>query len=220
MTLTHSYSSIKDFEGCQRRYHVVKILKKYKQQDTTATLYGTEVHKAFEDVVAHDKPLDPRFQQFAPFVYPLKKMSGEIFCERKMGMKRDFSPCDFFDPEVWIRGIPDVLAVNQETRIARVSDYKTGKSARFADTSQLELMAAMVMQHYPEIKVVKGALLFVVAQTIINTEYHRYELPGILSKWAGRANQIEKTLEIGVWNASPSGLCKFCPLPEGECEHR
>ena len=33
-----SHSSLKDFEGCQRRYHEVKVLKKYPFTETEAAL--------------------------------------------------------------------------------------------------------------------------------------------------------------------------------------
>jgi RecB family exonuclease len=107
--------------------------------------------------------------------------------------------------------------LNHAKGIARVGDYKTGKSSRFADTEQLELMAAMVMSHYPKIDIVKGALLFVVANDIVKAEYTRAQLPEIFSKWAGHASMIESALDGGVWNARPSGLCGFCPVTT--CEH-
>ena len=37
-----SHSSLKDYEGCARRYHEVKVLRKYPFQETDATRYGTE----------------------------------------------------------------------------------------------------------------------------------------------------------------------------------
>jgi len=220
MALTHSYSAIKDFQGCGRRYHQVRILRKYKQTDTTATLYGTAVHKAFEEYLMHRTPLPETFQHFENFVVPLSKFSGDIQCEAKLGVRKDFTPCGFFDKEVWFRGVPDFMALDHAKGIARVADFKTGKSSRFADTSQLELMAAMIMAHHPTINKVKGALLFVVAGSVIKSEYTREDLPEIWSKWAGAASMIQEAMDNGVWNARPSGLCKFCPLPGSECEHR
>jgi len=220
MALTHSYSGIKDFQGCGRRYHQVRILRKYKQTDTTATLYGTAVHKAFEEYLMHRTPLPETFQHFENFVLPLSKFSGDIQCEAKLGVRQDFTPCGFFDKEVWFRGVPDFMALDHAKGIARVADFKTGKSSRFADTSQLELMAAMIMAHHPTINKVKGALLFVVAGSVIKSEYTREDLPEIWSKWAGAASMIQEAMDNGVWNAHPSGLCKFCPLPGSECEHR
>jgi hypothetical protein len=217
MALAHSYSSVKDYEGCARRYHEVRILKNFKSQDTQATLYGTAVHKAFEDYIKDGTPLPEQFAQFQPFVEPLAAVDGEIRCEEKMAIRADFSPCGFFDKDVWFRGIPDYLAISTSGKTARVADYKTGKSSRYADTAQLELMAAMVMLHHPTVEKVKGALLFVVVGDIIKAEYTRSQLPEILSKWAGRAGAIEKAVDVGVWNPRSSALCKFCPV--SSCEH-
>jgi RecB family exonuclease len=218
MPLSHSYSAIKDFEGCPRRYHTVRILKQFKQQDTEATLYGTAVHKAFEEYIRDNLPLPPQFQVFEPFVAPLKHIKGDILCEQRMAIRADFTPCDFFDKDVWFRGVPDFLAVNKAK--ARVADYKTGKSARFADPDQLELMAAMVMAHYPQVQRVSGVLIFVVARQIVKAEFSRESLPTIWSKWAGRASMIESAVEHNAWGAKPSPLCRFCPLTQAACEHK
>ena len=217
MALAHSYSSIKDFEGCPRRYHTVRILKQFKSKDTEATLYGTAVHKAFEDFIKEGTPLPAKFGAYEPFVTPLAQAEGNIRCEERMAIRADFTPCGFFDKDVWFRGIPDYLAISPNGKVARVADYKTGKSSRFADTAQLELMAAMVMLHHPEVDTVKGVLLFVVIGDIIKAEFKRAQLPSILSKWAGRAGAIEAAVELGVWNPRASALCKFCPV--SSCDH-
>lgn len=217
MALAHSYSSIKDFEGCPRRYHEVRILKNFKSQDTEATLYGTAVHKAMENYVALGEPIPEKFTQFEKFVQPLAKLPGTILCEQKLGIRSDFSPCKFFDKDVWFRGVPDYLHINEAGTVARVADYKTGKSSRYADPGQLELMAAMIMSHYPQVQKVKGALLFLVVGDIIKSEYTREQLPEIFSKWAGRASAIEDALVHGVWNPRSSALCRFCPVES--CEY-
>ncbi len=217
MALAHSYSAIKDFEGCPRRYHEVRILKKFKQKDTEATLYGTAVHKAFEDYIRDNTPLPESFANYKPFVEPLAAIEGDIRCEEKLGIRADFTPCGFFDKDVWFRGIPDYLAISKSGKVARVADYKTGKSSRYADTAQLELMAAMVMSHHPSVDTVRGALLFVVVGDVIKAEYTRSQLPEILSKWAGRASAIEAAVDHGVWNPRSSALCKFCPV--STCDH-
>jgi hypothetical protein len=180
-------------------------------------MYGERVHKAFEEYIKNGAPLPEAFEHYRAFVEPVTKFDGKIIVEQKMGMRRDFSPCGFYDEDVWFRGIPDYLCINEDRGVARVGDWKTGKSSRFADTTQLELMAALVMRHHPQVNKVKGALLFVVAKDIIKADYTREQLPDILSKWAGYANQIE---DATVWNPRSSALCKFCPLPQGACEYR
>lgn len=217
MRLSHSYSAIKQFDNCSKQYYEIRVLKKYKSENTEATLYGTAVHLAFEEYIRDKKPLPENLSNYHKFVEPLSKFPGEAHCELKLGLTADFKPCGFFDKDVWFRGIPDLLIINKETGVARVVDYKTGKSSRYADTAQLELLAGMVMQHFPEVKKVKGALLFVVANDMVKAEFTREQLPEILSKWGGKASTIEKVIEKGVVNARPSGLCKFCPV--SECSH-
>ena len=217
MAIAHSYSAIKDFEGCPRRYHTVRILKQFKQKDTEATLYGTAVHKAFEEYIRDKTPLPESFAGYKQFVEPLAQLDGDIRCEEKLGIRADFTPCGFFDKDVWFRGIPDYLAISKSGKVARVADYKTGKSSRYADPAQLELMAAMIMIHHPSVDIVRGALLFVVVGDVIRSEYTRDQLPEILSKWAGRAGAIEAAVDHGVWNPRSSALCKFCPV--STCDH-
>lgn len=217
MALAHSYSSIKQFENCPRQYYHVKILKDYKSQPTEATSYGERVHKAFEEFVRDGVPLPAAYEAYRPFVEPLAAAVGEIYCERKLAIRADFTPCGFFDKDVWYRGLPDYLVISPDGKTARVADYKTGKSSRFADTAQLELMAAMSMLHHPSVDTVKGVLLFVVVGDIIKAQFKRTQLPEILSKWAGRAGAIEAAVDVGVWNPRSSALCKFCPV--SSCDH-
>jgi len=214
--LSHSYSSIKDFQGCPKRYHEVRILKRFKSGDTDATRYGTEVHSAFEHRVRDKTPLPPahsRFEPYAKVVADAAAQDGiELFCEHRMAITADFKPCEFFAKDVWFRGIPDALLVDRARGVARVVDYKTGKSSRYADTSQLQLLAAMVFAHFPEVQIVRGILMFVVAGDAVPADFTRAEMAGILSTWAGYADDVEQALANNVWNPRPSALCRFCPV--------
>lgn len=218
--MAYSYSGIKDFEGCQRRFYLTRVAKSCKQSDTVTTTYGKQVHAAFEEYLRDGKPLDPRFTHFEQYVAPLKGFSGRMLCEHEMGLREDFSPCAFDAEDAWLRGIADFISLDEEKGVARVGDYKTSKSSRYADPAQLELMAAMVMQHFPKINRVKGALLFVVVGDIIKADYTREQLPDILSRWVGKTEAIKRCLEVGTWNPCSSGLCKYCPAPPDKCEHR
>jgi hypothetical protein len=53
-----------------------------------------------------------------------------------------------------------LIVVNEEKETAFVVDYKTGKSSRFADTRQLEILTLALFKHFPKVKRVKAGLLF------------------------------------------------------------
>ena len=135
--------------------------KDYKEDfNTEAILYGNEFHEAAEDYVSEKtNELDPRFDFAQGALDKLKNMQGEKLCEYKMGLTENLEACGFFSDNVWYRGVADLIIINRDTGVAKVIDYKTGKSAKYADKGQLELMALCVFKHFPEIKVVKSGLL-------------------------------------------------------------
>jgi hypothetical protein len=193
----------------------LKVVKDVVEPPTEAITYGKQFHSAAEHYVRDDVPLPPQFNYAKPTLDNLRQLTGDKYCEYEFGLTENLEPCGFKDPNVWWRGVADLLVINGEE--ARCVDYKTGKSSRYADKTQLELMAAMVMLHHPEVDTVKGVLLFVVISDVIKAEFTRAELPTILSKWAGRADAIEKAVDVGAWSPRSSALCKFCPVTS--CEY-
>jgi len=211
-----SYSRIKNFETCPKQYYHVKVLGEFPFEGTAATQYGTEFHTAAENFIRNGEELPGKFVQYAPLMETLRARPGEKHCELKMGLTKDLEPCGFFDAEVWFRGIVDLLMVDGTT--AYVVDYKTGKSARYADPDQLELMALATFAHFPQIEEVKAGLLFVIADEFIRAEYAVSSQDERWARWYQRHAAIEKAHESGVFNPRPSGLCRaHCPVLE--CAH-
>ena len=180
--------------------------------------YGTEFHKACEDYIGDNVPLPAKFDFIKATLDALNDKRGVKICEKKLGLTADLEPCDFFSERVWFRGIADLIIVDVLAQVAWVIDYKTGKSSRYADKGQLELMALTVFAHYPEIKKVRAGLLFVVANSLIKAEYEVEQTASLWEKWLGIYRRMEKAFETDVWNPRPSGLCKrHCPVVE--CPH-
>lgn len=209
--LTWSFSALKQFLTCPRQYHALRVTKEYADPPTEATRYGEEFHKAAELYVGEDTPLPPQFAFAQHGLDGLKRLRGEKYCELKMGLREDLSPCGFFDEGVWWRGVADLLIVNGNR--ARVLDYKAGKSARYADTGQLELMALATFAHFEHVEVVDAALWFVVAGPVVPAVYTFDDAGRLWAKWLGYYNQLLEAKEADVWNPNPSGLCKrHCPV--------
>ena len=208
-----SYSAMKDFDGCARRYYQVKILNAYPFQETTATMYGKAVHKACEDYVKDGTPLGG-YSRFKPVLDKLLSFAGDKYTELEMGMGVDGSLHSFDEEFNGFRGIADLTIVNGAK--ARVIDYKTG-GAKYPDPKQLELMALMIFTKFPDVMHVKGALLFLLHDVMVKREYHRKDFNYLLQYWLDKRVNIISCAEVGVWNPSPSGLCSWCP--HTACEH-
>jgi hypothetical protein len=115
-----SHSSLKDFEGCARRYHEVKVLKKYPFQETEQTRYGNRVHEALEFYVRDGKPLPPEFKQFQEVADALLKKPGRKLAEYEMALTVDLKPTEWKAKDVWVRGIADLLILDDENLTAWV----------------------------------------------------------------------------------------------------
>jgi RecB family exonuclease len=203
---TWSFSGIKLFEQCPRKYYHLKVKKDYKEPPTDATRYGEEFHEAAEFYVSDKAELPKRFDFAKAALDKLKALPGDKLCEYEMGLTEALEPCDINAPDVWWRGIADLAIINK-TR-AKVLDYKAGASAKYADKDQLELMALAVFKHFPDVEEVDAALFFVVAKAFIRGKYSRTEAPKLWARWLQRYNRILIARDSGVWNPKTSGLCK------------
>ena len=72
-TIKWSHSGLKDYEGCARRFHEVKVLKNYPFTDTVHTIYGKQVHEAAEVYVKDGTPLPPEYDYMKPVLDSLLK---------------------------------------------------------------------------------------------------------------------------------------------------
>ena len=204
-----SYSSLKLFETCPKKYESERITKEVKFTDNEATLYGTAMHLAAEEYIRDGKELPPQFEFLRSTLDKLNSYPGDKHCEIKLGIaKRDgrLEACDFFADGVWFRGVGDLVIVNGEE--ARVIDYKSSKNAKYADSRQLALMAAAIFLRFPEVKVVKGALLFVVSNDVITTSYVYDRRFDIFAELSTLLSNREAAYSNGVFNPKSNGLCR------------
>jgi len=214
-----SYSSLKLFEQCPKRYYEEKVIKSIPFTQNEAALYGEQLHKAAEEYIRDGKPIDPRFDFIKPYLDKLNAIEGVKFCELKLGVKRvegRLVACDFFDPAVWFRGVADLVIIDGDR--AWITDYKSGKSAKYADIRQLALMAAALFLKYPEVKKIKTSLLFVVSKEFIKEDFQKDYGLSIFSELNGLLTARDKAYETDVWNPRPNNLCrKWCPVKT--CPH-
>ena len=216
MKVTWSHSSLKDYEGCAKRYQEVKVLKNFPFIENDATRYGTEFHKAAEDYIQDGVVLPEQFNFAKATLDALIAKPGRKMCELQMALTTDLKPCDWKSKDAWVRGIADLIIVDDENMTAWVVDYKTGNN-KYPDREQLKLMSLMVFAHMPHIRKVNSALLFVVKDDMVR---HAMTLDQADAEWwqyRERVARIEQAHDAGVWNPRPSPLCPWCPVTT--CTH-
>ena len=154
---TWSFSRLKSFETCPKQFYHVTVLGEYPVVQTDAMTYGTAMHKAAEDYIGENKPLPDEFMYVKGTLDELLGIRGTKLTEQRLGLTRDLKPCGFKDKDVWFRGIVDLAIVDTLGERAWIVDYKTGKSAKYADKGQLELMALSIFKKFPDVKHINAA---------------------------------------------------------------
>ena len=208
---TWSYSALKEYLNCPKQYQELKVLKRYEKSTSEQMLYGTEVHKALEDYVRDNVPLAKNYQRFKGIVDVLITIEGAKYPEHKVAITKDKQPCDFDDPNRWVRGIMDLLIIDGDH--AFIVDYKTG-SNRYPDPKQLRLMALMTFIHFPEVQKIKGGLLFVMHNSFISEEYTRDEVNTSWGHFTPSLARLSHSYESDTWVPNPTPLCKYCPVKD------
>lgn len=215
-----SYSALKDFETCARKFHEIRVLKNYPYEENEQALYGNQLHKAAEAFIKDGTPLPAQFDYMQALLDALLSKPGKKVPEAELHIDVDLKPCTWRAKNVWVRGYADLLILDDDGVTAWVVDYKTGDS-KYADKDQLDLMSLLVFARYPQIQQVNSALIFVVKDVFIKHKRKREEAEKLWWNYRERVAKIDKAHTNGVWNPTQSGLCKkWCPCVRCEFNGR
>lgn len=206
-----SYTAIKDFEQCPRKFHGARILKKFRFVETEATIFGKRVHKAFEDYIKSGRRMDEDIRHMEVIAEVVRKKEGRVYTETKLALNFQGEATGYFDADVWMRGQADALVLNGDHGL--VYDWKTGGN-KYPDEYQLEMMAIMVFAKYPQLKRIDAYLPFVVHGTLEHQVYYSDDLPGMIQNLRSRAGKVEQARALNQWPETPSPLCPWCPDTE------
>ena len=211
MTLTHSFSALKMYENCPRRYMHQRINKEVQDEGSDASKYGERIHEALELRLKDKTPLTDETKKYESLCTAIEQYSqpGELFVEQKMTLNKNLTPTEWFAPDAWFRSVLDVLMIHENQKKVFVLDWKTGK--RRPDFTQMEIFALQVFKHYPKVDSVTSALVWLRDYKMDTQVYKREQSNEMWAKIMARINRIYESLEHDTWPPKPSGLCPWCP---------
>jgi RecB family exonuclease len=220
-----SFSRLSTFEQCPAQFDYLYVSKRVQSTSNEAADYGDRVHKVLEayglcktdeervamratEALEEKQTLDT----WGGVVDKILSRPGDKYFEFQMAVNTDLQPVDWFAKDVWIRSIADVLVVDGDT--AYCIDYKTGKVKD--NPTQLQLFAAMVMWHFPQVNTVKTSFVWLRFNETTNSKYERRFLDALWRGLRPRFDAVQETIDLGVYKTKPSGLCPWCPA-KGFC---
>lgn len=210
-----SYSALKNFETCPKRYYNYDLAKTIKgDTESDAIREGHEVHAAFDARLKGRAPLPLGLGHYEGMLGRVLAADGTTYSERKLAISSSYQPVAWFSPEAWYRGVLDCTKVRGS--FASVLDWKTGKPG--TDTTQLQLCAALVFHSAPTVDRVRAALVFVNHDRVESEEYRRNDLTTIWGEILPRVKKLQKAREQQEFPPKPGGLCRrWCQVTS--CPH-
>lgn len=208
-----SFSRLSTFEQCPAQFDYLYVSKRVVNQSNEHSDYGDRVHKVLEakgkgelDEATLSVEGKQTLERWGALVDKVVSRSGDKYFEHQMAVNRNLAPVEWFASDVWIRSIADVLVVDGET--AYCLDYKTGKVKE--NPTQLQLFAAMVLWHFPNVQTVKTSFVWLKFDEVTNAKYERRFLGALWSALEPRFDKVQEVINLGVFETKPSGLCPWC----------
>lgn len=214
-----SYSKLKNFEDCPKRYYAVDVAKQFSEdKDNESLKYGEIVHESLADRINHGHtPLPAHLkglEKYAEKVLKGTTPDTTILVEQQLAINENFKATQWFGSDAWFRGIADVIKMRGP--IAAVLDWKTGKILE--DGIQLALMAQCVFAHHEQIQRIRTEFVWIKEDAITRADFSRADMADV---WAGllpRVTTLKLAHETMNFPPKPGGLCKrWCVVQS--CPH-
>jgi hypothetical protein len=203
-----SYSKLKNYRTCPKRHYEVDVQKNYVE-DSEQLTWGNSVHDALAKAVGSGEPLPVSMKSYQKWVDAARALPGQTLVERKYALSRMFTAQPYFGPQVWFRGIADLLNIQGNKGIAW--DWKTGKIKH--DSEQLLLMAACVLVHHPELDEVETEFVWLQEDCTTKDTWTRAALRGELVRLIPEVDNMEIAYKALNFPPLPGKLCrKWCPV--------
>jgi hypothetical protein len=213
----YTWSLIEQYETCPFKAYHQNVIKDIPWVETVENKWGNEVHSALERCARLRVLPEDRFKELSYIAAAFLSATGELRPEVKLGVDRRLHACDFYDPNVFIRGNNADLIIDYNTW-AVVWDYKTGKKK--TGSKQLMLTALMVFAKFPRLEKLICSFIWTQAKTLKPEKeiYYRHQIPEMWKRFLVIIGEIEHCNTANIWYKRQNGLCRaWCPVTE--CEY-
>ena len=203
--LVHSHSALELYELCPKKFYHERIAKDFPFKENEQTKWGNEVHKQLEKAIKEGRSLDQRFTMYQDVVESIMKLKGLRYAEMKLGLNRHGEYTDFFAPDVYYRGVGDIVVDFGKRLFA--GDWKTGKKK--SGGLDMERMALLLFARLPNAEEIFTAFVWLQGKrSITSAVYTRESIPEIWNRIVEKTTDLEWAYANDKWVARENFLCR------------
>jgi hypothetical protein len=211
--VTWSFSTLKTFETCPLKYYHEKVVKSVKQTPNVAAEYGTQAHKALEELAKSDTPLPSNMSQYGKLgdtILRLRDVSIMSKFEYQMAVDRTYAPVPFYNDTAYGRAVADVYLQTEPDKVV-IIDYKFGKYR--GSGAQPVINAWITMKNHPEIDRVTTSFVYVKDNYQDRAEFDRGSIDYKFGYVQSLIDQLEYAVKHQAFPAKRNGLCRnYCDV--------
>jgi hypothetical protein len=210
-----SHTFLNDWDNCPHKAFRKYIKKDLPRSETLgAVKWGNEVHSAFEVRIKHGTAFPQGMEKFEAIAAPL--VAAGARAEKMLGITEDGKSCDFFAPNVWLRGKIDATVPNNGPllpTVAAIFDWKSGK--RREEKAELETHAVLLKAWQPTVQKITAHYVWLQdnevgrAHDVSNTETKLAEIRSVM-------NTVRNCMEIEDFPKRRNPLCGYCDVLDCE----
>jgi len=218
-----SYSRLKAFEDCPRRYHETQVKKDdngrplWPEEPSDILIFGDAVHKAMAEALKTGTPLPTKYKIFQEWVDKVARTEGELLVEGECqwAVNSDLKPVAWFAKDVWLRCIADAVKLDQP--VALVVDWKTGKSLN-GDPVQLLLTSLMMFLQFPDLQCVRSDFVWLQEGSQTTQVVYKHECADHWAQLMPRVKRLQTATINDSFPPIPNRFCRsWCPVKS--CEY-
>jgi len=216
-SFSFSYSKLKGFEVCPRRYYEVDVKKAWPEPRSEQLAWGDEVHLAMAKALKNGGELPLQFTMYQHWVDKVARTKGELLVEDqcKWAITRRFEPTAWFGQNVWCRSMADATKLDED--VALIVDWKTCKSQN-VDEVQLILCSLVAFAQYPKIQKIRADFVWLQEDTQTTMVIDRHEAADQWAEILPRVERLERATMEENFPPTPNNFCRsYCPVKT--CEY-
>lgn len=203
---TWSFSRLKAYEDCPRRFNETMRLKRWPEPRSKQLDEGDETHAAMAKALKTGTRLPLAHAAKQHWIDKVNRTKGELLVEdqSRWAITRDFRPTAWFSKQVWARTVADAVKVDDNA--ALIVDWKTGKSAN-ADIVQLELCSLIGLCQFPDVKIIRADFVWLNEDDKTTIVIRRDEAA---DRWAEITPRVEALKQAELDEFFPPKPGNFC----------
>jgi hypothetical protein len=209
------HSFLASFATCEYQAYRQYVARDVPWEETPARAAGREAHSALERRLRDGARLPPDHAARESLCLPIDRFAGEKHFEWRLGVREDGSPCDFFDRDVWGRGVLDVALLDGE--VAMLLDWKTGKVRE--DPSELAAHAVLLRAHRPAIRRIVGRYVWLMTGAL-GIAHDVSDTPLKLASVRQTMEKVKINIRGSTWQKKENVLCGWCSVRDCEFNRR